>query len=312
MLLRSFFCGFGHQTFFRRWPCSVSVRVFSGVPSKEAFVHHSGGRPVLTLTLPVGGERRFPLTPMTTTVGDLLRDVTHAEPQVKHVALLNKDGQRISSCTVMETVLNDHFLLTINDTVYNVRSLRPGPSHEHVRNMDDMKHLIHLLHSALTLPEQRQRSQRLLLTRQQELQLQLQPLLTVKDQIAKEAELRATALGWAGLAYLSLQGGFLGYLTWYVFAWDIMEPVTFFISCTTSMIFFGYYLLTRQEFSCVHARDRQFLHFFYKRALLHKFDVQRYNQLTDELAKVNNDLRRLQNAVRLRLPVDHIQPLRDA
>lgn len=36
----------------------------------------------------------------------------------------------------------------------------------------------------------------------------------VKLKMAQEADTKASILGWAGLAYLSLQGGFLAYLTW--------------------------------------------------------------------------------------------------
>lgn len=36
----------------------------------------------------------------------------------------------------------------------------------------------------------------------------------VRIKMAMDADKRASVLGWVGLAYLSLQGGFLGYLTW--------------------------------------------------------------------------------------------------
>ncbi|KAM9424392.1 calcium uniporter regulatory subunit MCUb, mitochondrial-like isoform 1-T1 [Pholidichthys leucotaenia] len=284
------------------WPPGGIYHYSSQPPSKDVWVHYRFGRPVLSLRFPSGQQSHFTLTPMLTTVGDLLRDVMSKDAGVTAAALLTAAGHKISSCTLMETVLDKDFQLVINNVAHRVCALGQGPSHEHVLGLDDMKHLVHLLHTALTLPQHLHIKHSELLRRQEELCCQLQSLEEVRVQMAKEAETKALVLGWVGLAYLSLQGGFLGYLTWYVFAWDIMEPITYFISCTTSMIFFAYYILTRQDFVFPQVRDRQFLNFFYSKALRQKFDVQKYNKLKDELAKVEGELRRLRSIIKLQLP----------
>ncbi|XP_064815510.1 calcium uniporter protein, mitochondrial-like isoform X2 [Oncorhynchus masou masou] len=217
------------------------------------------------------------------------------------------DGERVCSSTSIDTVLNQDFQILINSTIYRIHS--PGrESPEHSTSIDDMKTVVHMLQSALNLPEHQLLRQIQLLRRLDTLKQELGPLEEVRAQVAVRAESQSMRVEWAVLAFLSLQGSFLGYLTWFVFAWDVMEPVTYFITYATSMGFLGYYILTKQELLYPDAKDRQFLHFFHKRAAMEHFDTHRYNALRDQLATVESDLKRLRKPIQLQLPVDPIQP----
>lgn len=70
--------------------------------------------------------------------------------------------------------------------------------------------------------------------------------LQVKDELSRKAERRTTWLMWAGMAYMATQFGILARLTWWEYSWDIMEPVTYFITYGTAMAMYAYYVLTRQ------------------------------------------------------------------
>ena len=51
-----------------------------------------------------------------------------------------------------------------------------------------------------------------------------------------------------GLSWMSLQFGFLSYLVFQEYDWDIMEPVTYFVGYGTSILLFTYFILTRQVY----------------------------------------------------------------
>lgn len=45
---------------------------------------------------------------------------------------------------------------------------------------------------------------------------------------------------------MATQFGVLARLTWWEYSWDIMEPVTYFITYGTAMAMYAYFVLTRQ------------------------------------------------------------------
>lgn len=60
------------------------------------------------------------------------------------------------------------------------------------------------------------------------------------------ANRRSNALAWVGLGLMSVQFGILARLTWWEYSWDIMEPVTYFVTYGTAMAAYAYFVLTRE------------------------------------------------------------------
>jgi len=60
------------------------------------------------------------------------------------------------------------------------------------------------------------------------------------------ASRQTSVLTWVGLGLMSVQFGILARLTWWEYSWDIMEPVTYFVTYGTAMAVYAYYVLTKQ------------------------------------------------------------------
>ncbi|TMS22839.1 Calcium uniporter protein, mitochondrial [Larimichthys crocea] len=278
-------------------------------PSSDVSLKYKYGRLVLEVPLSSRNEKcLFFLRPMLMNVGDLISDLQKEDPGAT-ASILSKDGERVATTTLIDALLDKDFQLVINDTVYNVCSPeKVSTSSEHAMGLEDMKHVVHLLHTALHLPEHHILKERQLLERLDILKQELSPLEKMKAQLSQTAQFHTSKVVWAGLALLSVQGGALAWLTWWVYSWDVMEPVTYFITYATSIGAFAYYVLTKQDYVYPDVKDRQFLHYFYKAANKKKFNVTKYNELKDELSQVEEDLRRLRDPTQLQLPLEQIQP----
>ncbi|XP_068797983.1 calcium uniporter regulatory subunit MCUb, mitochondrial isoform X1 [Struthio camelus] len=278
------------------------------VPSDEVTVNYRYGLPVITLTLPTKGERcQFTIKPMVVTLGAFLQDVQREDKGIEKAEVFATDGSKVSDATLMEVLLMNDFKLVINNTTYSVSPPKKDKlSSEHATEMEDIKSLVHRLFVAVHLEDHQIRKERELLQKLEYLKEQLLPLEQMKARIVDSADAKTSRLLWVGLALMSTQGGALAWLTWWVYSWDIMEPVTYFITYGSAMAFYAYFVLTKQDYIYPDAKDRQFLHYFYRKSKSQRFNVQRYNKLKEDLAEAEESLRRLRQPLQLRLPIQEI------
>ncbi|CAL8366986.1 unnamed protein product [Gadus morhua 'NCC'] len=237
----------------------------------------------------------FPLSDLDATVGKTLFPALTSPPGAGHSrrVLASADGARVASSTGIDILLLDDFKLVINDSTHLVRPPRRDLlACEEAERLNDVKFLVQQLYTTLRIEEHQLGKERELIGRLEDLNTQLRPLEKVKDELSRKAERRTTWVLWGGMAYMATQFGILARLTWWEYSWDIMEPVTYFITYGTAMAMYAYFVLTRQEYIYPDARDRQYLLFFHKGLKRTRFDVEKYNKLRGDIAEVELDLKR--------------------
>lgn len=71
-------------------------------------------------------------------------------------------------------------------------------------------------------------------------------IFQAKLELDLKAVRKTNILTWFGLGLMSVQFGVLARLTWWEYSWDIMEPVTYFVTYGTAMAAYAYFVLTKQ------------------------------------------------------------------
>ncbi|KFO60479.1 hypothetical protein N302_14060, partial [Corvus brachyrhynchos] len=254
--------------------------------SVEVTVVYQNGLPVISVSLPSRRERcQFTLKPISDSVGVFLQQLRAEDRGIDRVAIYSADGTRVASSTGIDLLLLDDFKLIINDVTYHVRPPK--------RDRD-----FYLLYCSVFLELGVQYSHQL--NKEKELIGRLEEL---KEQLAPLEKVRSFSVC---LAYMATQFGILARLTWWEYSWDIMEPVTYFITYGSAMAMYAYFVMTRQEYVYPDARDRQYLLFFHKGAKKTRFDLEKYNQLKDAIAQAELDLKRLRDPLQVHLPIQQI------
>ncbi|KAJ8248204.1 hypothetical protein GJAV_G00239480 [Gymnothorax javanicus] len=285
----------------------------AAAPPEEVTVVYQNGLPVISVSLPSRRERcQFTLKPLSDCVGVFLQQLQAEDRGIDRVAIYSTDGARVASSTGIDILLLDDFNLVINDTTHLVRPPRRDLlAHEEAERLNDVKFLVQQLYTTLRIEEHQLGKERELIGRLEDLNSQLRPLEKVKEELGRKAERRTTWVLWGGMAYMATQFGILARLTWWEYSWDIMEPVTYFITYGTAMAMYAYFVLTRQEYVYPDARDRQFLLFFHRGVKRTRFDIEKYNKLKDAIAETELDLKRLRDPLQLQLPIQQITASKD-
>ncbi|XP_009944759.1 PREDICTED: calcium uniporter protein, mitochondrial, partial [Leptosomus discolor] len=254
------------------WQTVRVVYCSTVVPSDEVTVVYQNGLPVISVNLPSRRERcQFTLKPISDSVGVFLQQLQAEDRGIDRVAIYSADGTRVASSTGIDLLLLDDFKLIINDITYHVRPPKR----------------VNTFRIFLSTQEHQLNKEKELIGRLEELKEQLAPLEKVRMDMAT-------------------QFGILARLTWWEYSWDIMEPVTYFITYGSAMAMYAYFVMTRQEYVYPDARDRQYLLFFHKGAKKTRFDLEKYNQLKDAIAQAELDLKRLRDPLQVHLPIQQI------
>jgi len=245
----------------------------------------------------------FVLKPISNNVGDFLAMLCEEDKGIDRAVIKNKDGVRIASKTSIQTLFDQEFTLQINDNEFRVKPpVIESLSKEELQKISDVKLLVSQLYEALNIEEFQLSREQELAAELEVLKKELEPLEAQRSEILRHADERTSTITWVGLGLMSIQFGILARLTWWEYSWDIMEPVTYFVTYGTAIAGYAYFVMTRQEFLYQEAKDRQSLVTFHKKASKHRWDVERYNGLKEGIGSIEADLRRIRDPLGVHAP----------
>ncbi|XP_044727262.1 calcium uniporter protein, mitochondrial [Chrysoperla carnea] len=281
---------------------------------KEVSITYYRGLPQITIPLPSRKERcRFTLRPISNTVGDFREMIKNEDKGIDRVTIQSKEGIRIAASNTIESLLEDDFFILINDNLYFVNTpAQERLTQEEIRRLSDVKNLVHQLYEALNVEEHQIQKERELHKTLEQLKCEIEPMELKRQELEVVAQRRTNVLTWLGLGLMSVQFGILARLTWWEYSWDIMEPVTYFVTYGTAMAGYAYFVLTKQEYILPEVKDRQHLLTLHKKAKKLGLDLNQYNSLKDRIRWIEKDLRRLRDPLTMKLPPTYTVQFQDS
>ncbi|XP_039230437.1 calcium uniporter protein, mitochondrial isoform X2 [Drosophila yakuba] len=274
------------------------------VQRKDIYVEYVNGMPHMTVRLPSRNELcQFALKPISHNVGDLLAMLRAEDRGIDRAAVINRHGVRIASSCTIESLLDDSFSIQINNRTLDVNPpKRDKVTLESMDKVGDVRKVIAQLYEAFNVGEYQLEKSNQLAKELETLRYELEPLEEKKLELSKKAARRTNFMTWMGLGLMSVQFGILARLTWWEYSWDIMEPVTYFVTYGTTMAMYAYYCVTKREYMMEDVKNREFSLTLYRNAKKVQFDVEHYNELKRKSAELEYNLRRINDPLNMQLP----------
>ncbi|XP_076685902.1 mitochondrial calcium uniporter [Andrena cerasifolii] len=259
----------------------------------DVTVTYHRGLPKITVPLPSRKEHCvFTLKPITHTVRDFIKMLKREDRGIDRAAVTTLDGIRIGSNNTIESLMEEDFRLIINDNEYLVS---PPLNHRHtmenIQKLSDVQTLIGQLYETFHVREHYAGMEKQVLAELEAVRLELEPLEQKLQELETTAARRANIFIWMCLVLMSVQFSGLARLTWWEYSWDIMEPVTYFVTYGTTVCWFIYFALTKQEYMLPEVLSRRHLLALHKRAKKSGLDVNLYNMLKDRAYELETTLK---------------------
>eukprot|EP01100_Stratorugosa_tubuloviscum_P001309 TRINITY_DN128_c2_g1_i1.p1 TRINITY_DN128_c2_g1~~TRINITY_DN128_c2_g1_i1.p1 ORF type:complete len:318 (-),score=137.32 TRINITY_DN128_c2_g1_i1:137-1090(-) len=124
---------------------------------------------------------------------------------------------------------------------------------------------------------------------------ELEKLLLVKDKIDCRAIRFANICIWLCGFYLFAQTAILARMTWWEFSWDIVEPITYFVTFSATLVAYMYFVTTSAEYTFENLRDRLARRYRENRYPKVGIDLDRIQFLEGEISILKKQLKENQN-----------------
>jgi len=282
---------------------SRSYQNNSVICNETAKVDYVNNLVKVTIKLPARGELcEFNFKLLNDTVGTLIENLMIEDRSIDKAQVFTNDGVRISQNTPISAIVLEPFVIKINDTNYMLEPpslFAKDPVELEVQaenDLENVKQLVSKLYLHLNVEHFEMKREHEILKELEVLKTELQPMEKTREDLTIVAKKHTNRMVWLGLGLMGIQAGILARLTWFDYSWDIVEPISYFVSYSAVVGTYAYFVLTRKEYDYASATDRIFLRNFHKNAAKQNLDVSKYNDLKNTIYKLENDLRRIKTS----------------
>lgn len=215
------------------------------------------GQKSYQITIPLGDQKFLFNFDGQLTLKNFIEIIKEEDSTVKNFAVTSKDGIRISSSTRLSDVFSHPFNLKLNNNTLSIVPKKGG--YVSAASLNDYEKIYN----------------------------EIVPLMLKKYEIDSKSEKHANVAMYVGLGLLIAQWSFLARLTWWEFNWDIMEPVTYFVTFGTAVLGYFYFAVTRREYTFGDVRENILRSRQFKQYMKQNFPIEDFYTLEHQLRTMN-------------------------